>query len=47
MKGRLTINIDEKLIGPLKIDAVNKKTTVGKIVEKLIADYLKTISNEK
>ena len=40
MKKRLTVNIDEKLIEPLKIDAVKKSTTVGEIVGKLIFDYL-------
>ena len=40
VKKRLTVNIDEKLIEPLKIDAVKKTISVGEIVEKLIADYL-------
>ena len=45
VKKRLTVNIDEKLIEPIKIAAVKKATTVGGIVEKLIADYLKTELN--
>lgn len=41
VKKRLTINVDEKLIEPLKIDAVKQNTSVSEIVEKLIGEYLK------
>ena len=48
MKKRLTVNVDEKLVEPLKINAIKNSTTVGEIVERLIADYLKVQpENEK
>ena len=47
VKKRLTVNIDEKLIEPLKIVAIKKSTTVGEIVEVLITDYLKAQVNEE
>lgn len=45
MKKRLTVNIDEQLIEPLKIDAIKKSKTVGEIIEELIAEYLKADVN--
>jgi len=39
-KARVTVSIDEDLKERLQIDAVKKKTSMSKIIEKLVADYL-------
>ena len=39
MKKRITVIVDEKLISRLKIDAINKATSVSNIVERLIVKY--------
>lgn len=40
-KARLTTTIDEELLERAKIRAIKEKTSVAKIIEKLLAEYLK------
>ncbi|MDE6798333.1 MAG: hypothetical protein K2J36_10045 [Ruminococcus sp.] len=39
-KARLTTTIDEELLERAKIQAIKDKTSVAKIIEKLLTEYL-------
>ncbi|MDE6670647.1 MAG: ribbon-helix-helix protein, CopG family [Ruminococcus sp.] len=46
-KVRLTTTIDEELLERIKITAIKEKTSVAKIIEKLLAEYLNTKQAEQ
>jgi hypothetical protein len=42
MRKKFTTNLDENVIEAIKIKAIQEKTDVSKIIEKLIIQYLNT-----
>ena len=42
MRKKFTTTLDEEIIKKIKIQAVKENTDVSKLLEKLIADYLKS-----
>lgn len=45
MRARFTTTLNEQLLEALKIQAVKEKTSVNKILERLIEQYLKTLGD--
>lgn len=45
-KARLTTTIDEEILEKAKIQAIKEKTSVAKIIEKLLVEYLRTKQEE-
>lgn len=45
-KARFTTTIDEELLERAKIRAIKEKTSVAKIIEKLLAEYLNAIQSD-
>lgn len=41
MKQKFTTTLDDELIKQIKIKAIEENTSVAKLIERLLADYLK------
>ena len=42
MRSKFTTTLDSELLKAIKVQAIKENTDVSKILEKLIADYLKS-----